>query len=171
MKKEIKFKIMMKTPYMYDFLLRNAYEGFKGIVGIIISVGAFILYIKGYGGEDRFMNGLLLVIAALLVLNPFYLYYKALKQVKLNKCFQEPLNYTVNQEGITVGQGTEEGTIPWDAIATVKKTRKSILVYLSKRVAYIFPKDELKEEYDSFIEMLKVNLPEHCVKGIIDRTR
>lgn len=140
---------------MYDFLMKNAYMGLKGIVGVVISVGALILYLKGFGGNDNFMNALLLIIAALMVLNPFYLYYKALKQVKLNKSFQEPLNYTVNNDGITVGQGSEEGTIPWESVAYVLETRKSILVYLSKRIAYIFPKEELQAEYSSFKQMIK----------------
>ena len=140
---------------MYDFIMKNAYMGFKGIVGIIISVGALILYLNGFGGNDSFMNAILLIIAALMVFNPLYLYYKALKQVKLNKTFQEPLNYTINDKGITVGQGSEEGTIPWDSVAYVIETRKSILVYLSKRIAYIFPKEELQEEYSSFKQMIR----------------
>lgn len=163
MKKEIKFQVMMRVPYMYDFLMKNAYQGAKGIVGIIISMGALVLYLKGYGGNDNFMNGLLIVIAALMVVNPFYLYYKALKQVKLNKNFQEPLNYTVSEEGIKIGQGTEEGTIPWDAVMMVNETRKSVLVYLSKRIAYIFPKDELKENYEPFKEAVKEQAI-HCKK-------
>lgn len=154
-RKEIKFQVLVKVPYMYDFLMKNAYQGMKGIVGVIISVGALILYLEGVGGNDSFMNTLLIIIAALMVVNPFYLYYKAIKQVKLNKSFQEPLNYIVNDEGIKVGQGTEEGTIPWDAVAYVVETRKSILVYLSKRIAYIFPEEELKEEYSSFKQMIR----------------
>lgn len=164
MKKEVKFQVLVKVPYMYDFLMKNAYQGLKGIVGVIISVGALVLYLKGFGGNDDFMNGLLLVIAALMVVNPFYLYYKAWKQVKLNKSFQEPLNYTVNDAGITVGQGEEEGTIPWNAVVMVTETRKSVLVYLSKRNAYIFPKEELKENYDEFKEMLKLHVDARCIK-------
>lgn len=164
MKKEVKFQVMVKVPYMYDFLMKNAYQGLKGIVGIIISVGALILYLKGFGGNDSFMNALLIIIAALMVVNPFYLYYKAFKQVKLNKSFQEPLNYKVNEEGITVGQGTEEATIPWDAVVTVTETGKSVLVYLSKKIAYIFPKNELKENYDPFKEMIREHVAADYLK-------
>lgn len=160
MKKEIKFQVLVKVPYMYDFLMKNAYQGLKGIVGVIISLGALVLYLKGFGQNDDFMNGLLIFVAALMVLNPFYLYYKAFKQVKLNKSFQEPLNYTVNEEGITVGQGEEEGTIPWDSVSFVTETRKSILVYLSKKIAYIFPKQELNENYEDFKVVLREQVEE-----------
>lgn len=160
MKKEIKFKVLVKVPYMYDFLMKNAYQGIKGIAGIIISLGALILYLKGFGGDDSFLNALLIIVAAMMVLNPFYLYYKAYKQVKLNKSFQEPLDYTINKEGITVGQGDEEGLIPWEAVATVIETRKSLLVYTSKRSAFIFPKDELAEEYDAFKQIIRENIEE-----------
>ena len=155
MKKEIKFQVLVKVPYMYDFIMKNAYMGLKGIVGFVISIGALVLYLKGFGGNDSFMNGILLVIAALMVFNPIYLYYKALKQVKLNKNFQEPLNYTVNNDGITVGQGEEEGTIPWDLVAYVVESRKSVFVYLSKRIAYIFPKEELHEQYNCFKQIIR----------------
>lgn len=164
MEKEIKFQVMMKVPYMFDFLMKNAYQGIKGIAGIAVSVGAFILYLKGFGNGDALMNALLIVIAVLMVINPPYLYYKALKQVKLNKNFQKPLNYTVNDAGITVGQETEEGTIPWDAVVYVTETRKSVLIYFSKRIAYIFPKDELNENYDAFKEMVKAKVPAQCIK-------
>jgi len=164
MKNEIRFQVMMKVPYMYDFLMENAYQGIKGIAGIIVSVGALILYLQGFGGDDTFTKVLLIVLAALMVVNPPYLYYKALKQVKLNKVFQEALNYTVDEEGIKVGQGTEEGTIPWDAVVYVTETRKSVLVYLSKRVAYIFPKAELNENYEPFKEMIKAKVPAQYIK-------
>lgn len=166
MKNEIKFQVTMKVPYMYEFLMKNAYQGIKGIAGILVSAGAFVLYLNGFGGNDSFMNTLLLIIAALMVFNPFYLYYKALKQVKLNQVFQEPLNYMVNDEGIAVGQGEENAMIPWDAVVRVTETRKSTLVYLSKQIAYIFPKDELSNNYEPFKEMIKEHVPAEYRKRI-----
>ena len=158
MKKEEKFQVSMTVPYVYNFMMKNAYQGFKGIAGILVSVGAFVLYLMGFGKDDDFTNMLLIIIPALMVLNPIYLYYKAYKQVKLNPSFHKPLNYIVNEVGITVGQGTEEGTIPWDNIVRVVETKKSTLVYISRKIAYIFPKEELKDQYEPFKALIRENV-------------
>lgn len=166
MKDEIKFKVQMKVSYMYDFVMRTAYEGMKGISGVIISVGAFILYINGYGGNDSFLNTMLIVITALMFVNPVFLYYRAAKQVKLSPVYQNPLYYTADATGITIQQGEVENKITWDGVMMVKKTRKNILVFGDRKHALIFPKEELGEAYEPFLQILKENLPEHCVKKL-----
>lgn len=151
MEKEIKFQVLMKVTDMYNFLLRHAYGGYQGIIGIVISVGAFSLYLSGFGKGDSFSTLLLIVMSSLFtIIQPLHLYYKAAKQVKLNPVFREPLNYKVNQEGITVGQGEEEGLMPWEDIVKVIETKRSVIIYLSRINAYIFPKRELGEQYEAF---------------------
>lgn len=150
---------------MYDFILKNAYGGSRGIAGISVSVIAFLLYLSGFAKQDTMLQSILIFLAALVVLNPMYLYYRAIKQVKLNPSFKEPLNYSVDEMGITVGQGTETGTIPWEAVASVIETKKNVFIYLSKRNAYLFPKEQLKEQYNVFKQMIREHVdPIRCRK-------
>jgi len=165
MGKEIKFQVLIKVADMYNFLLCHAYAGYQGIVGILISVGAFALYLSGFGKGDSFATLLLILMSALFtIIQPLHLYYKAAKQVKLNPVFREPLNYKVNKEGITVGQGEEEGLMLWQDIVKVMETKRSVIIYLSRINAYIFPKRELGEQYETFKNFIKENLEEKCRK-------
>lgn len=159
MKEEIKFSVLLKVSHMYDFLLRHAYRGYRGMIGIIISIGALVLYLNGFGQGDRVQNVLLILMASLFtIINPIHLYYKAFKQVKLNETFRKPLNYKVSKDGITVGQGEEEGQMPWEEIMRVVETRKSMIIYISNVIAYIFPKECLGTEYEPFKKMIKDNI-------------
>lgn len=160
MNQEANFQILMKVNDMYRFLIRHAYIGTSGVINLIISGGAFILFLVGAGGNSGVSNGMLLLIAALFtIINPIYLYYKAAKQVKLTPMFLKPLEYIINDEGILVCQGDEKLTIKWEQIRKVIEAKKDFYVYLSPTRAYILP----KEQYDNQVEVVKELIKKHVV--------
>ena len=162
MKKEVDFQVKMKPFYMYDFLLHHAYRGMQGVIGIIVTAVGLALLCFGFGRGDTTATVLLTLMTCMFpVINPIYLYYKAFKQVKLNKIFQEPLHYIVNDEGITIQQGTEEAVIPWTEVGNVIETKTSVIIYLSRIIGYIFPKKCLGEDCEMFKELIK----EHVEKA------
>lgn len=71
--------------------------------------------------------------------------------------FQEPLLYTLNDEGIKIQQKEEEAQITWDDVSKVKESGKSIFVYTSPLSAFIFPKNQ----YDNQVEEVKQIIKEH----------
>lgn len=147
--RELRFSVQMRIKDMYRFLLHHGYSGISGVINLLITVGAIALLILGVG--DTTTAKVMLVIVALLfsVINPVYLYYKAAKQVKLTPMFAKPLDYLINEEGITVSQGEEQLLIEWKDLRRAVETNKDFYIYLSLTRAYIFPKTAVKEEMAS----------------------
>lgn len=158
---EAKFQVQMKIHDMFRFLIRHAYVGMAGVVNLVISGGAFVLFIMGAGGESAFGNAMLLLIAALFtIINPIFLYYKAVKQVKMTPMFTKPLDYIVNSTGVLVCQGEEELLMEWDQVCKVIETSKDFYLYLSLTRAYILPKDQ----YQTQVEIVRDVIQSH-IKG------
>lgn len=158
MNQEAKFQILMNVKDMYRFLMRHAYIGISGVINLIISGGAFVLYLMGAGGNSKVSNGILLIVAALFtIINPIYLYYKAAKQVKLTPMFLKPLDYKINDPGVFVSQGEEKLSIEWEQIRKVIETKKDFYIYLSPTRAYILP----KEQYEDKVEVVKDLIRKH----------
>lgn len=165
MEEVLKFNISLRVMDMYRFLMKHAYRGISGAANIVISGGAFVLYLTGVGKGDDFARLMLLLIAALFtVINPVYLLYKAAKQVKLTPMFQKPLEYTIDSKGILVKQGEEELPMLWEEVRKVIETKKDIYIYLSLTRAYIFPKEFYKNDIDTFKELLTNHLNDKICK-------
>lgn len=148
MDKEIDISIQIKVKDMFYFLMRHNYSGFSGIFGLIISVGALILFFVGVGGVDNLKNGVLLVIAALfLIINPFLLYVKAAGQVKRNPMFRKSLRYHFDQQGIIVSQDEQELPLLWEDLKKVVETGGHLILYITAIHAYILPKEQFAQEY------------------------
>lgn len=158
MEQEVKFQVEIRVQDMYRFLMRHAYYGLSGIINLIISGGAFVLFLLGKGTGSPFGNAMLLLIAALFtIINPIFLYYKAAKQVKLTPMFKKPLDYIINDKGITVRQGEEELPIEWTHVYKVIETNKDFYIYLSLTRAYILPKNQYTDKVELVKKLLQIH--------------
>lgn len=152
--REIRFSVIMKVKDMYRFLMHHGYSGMSGIINLVISGGALVLLLAGFGDSTTAKVMLGIVAALFTVINPVYLYYKAAKQVKLTPMFAKPLEYMVDESGITVSQGEESLQVAWVELRRVVETGKDFYVYLSLTRAYIFPKTELAGKQEEFRAMV-----------------
>lgn len=160
---EIVFSYQTKVSDMYRFLMMYSYQGFRGIVNLMISIGAIVLLIYGADDGYAFNKALLILIAALFtIINPILLYLKAAKQVKLTPMFQQPLNYTVNEQGISVKLKEEEMALAWPDVYKIVETRKDFYFYMSFNRAHILPKEGYVEQCDTMRELIR-----KYAKGII----
>lgn len=156
MDQEVRFQTKVEVQDMYRFLMRHAYIGMSGVINLIISIGALVLFFTGAGGDSTVSNVLLLIIAAMFtVINPIYLYYKAAKQVKLTPMFLKPLEYVLNEKGILVRQEKEELLMEWDQVRKVLETKKDFYIYFSLTRANILPKNQLGDDVGRIREFLK----------------
>ncbi len=154
--KAVAFTYQTKVKDMYRFMIYYSYYGFRGIVNLIISIGAIILLINGADEGYAFNKALLIIIASLFtVINPIQLYLKAAKQVKLTPMFQQPLDYKVNEEGISVRLKEEEMTLAWEDIYKIVETRKDFYFYTSINRAHILPKEGYQEQCELMRELVR----------------
>lgn len=142
---------------LYDYMLMHTYNSAAGLIG---SAFGAVLIIYALGRHEW----LFLVLGiVMLVYLPWTLFVKSRRQA-LSPMFQEPLHYLLDEEGLTVSQGEEEGKMAWSDMYKAVSTSKSIILYTSPVNATIFPKRDLGDKKMAVIEMISTHLSPAKVK-------
>lgn len=154
----IKLTVKIEAGDLYDYMLRHSYNSPAGIIGSALAAVAIL-----YALASRYWMLLVLGIV-LLVYLPWTLFIRSRRQVLNNPGFQEPLQYTLNDEGLTVSQGEEEAVMAWEDMYKAVSTGRSIILYTSRVSATIFPKRQLGDRKAAVIEMISTHMPPEKVK-------
>lgn len=156
----IKIKVQMTEKAMYHFLLHNYYSKFSGIFGTALGIFVFALAVLS-GVEGNYSTtvlfGFLTVI--LLFMEPFSLKSAAKRQIKNSEMFQKPLIYTFSEEGLSVEQDEEKAMNNWDNFMKIVATKQIMILYVTRVRAIIIPKEDLKDDYQAVVEIIKKNVP------------
>ena len=99
-----------------------------------------------------------------LIVNPINLKNRAKAQVKHSEMFQKPLEYEFTEEGIIVRQDGLEATSAWGEFEKAINTNQSIVLYITRMRALIFPKKSMGEEYEAIVKMIHTHMPPAKVK-------
>ncbi len=154
----IKLTVKIEAGDLYDYMLRHSYNSPAGIIGSALAAVAIL-----YALASRYWMLLVLGIV-LLVYLPWTLFIRSRRQVLNNPGFQEPLQYTLNDQGLTVSQGEEEAVMAWEDMYKAVTTGRSIILYTSRVSATIFPKRQLGDQKAAVIEMISTHMPPEKVK-------
>lgn len=154
----IKLTVKIEAGDLYDYMLRHSYNSPAGIIGSALAAVAIL-----YALASRYWMLLVLGIV-LLVYLPWTLFIRSRRQVLNNPGFQEPLQYTLNDQGLTVSQGEEEAVMAWEDMYKAVSTGRSIILYTSRVSATIFPKRQLGDQKAAVIEMISTHMPPEKVK-------
>jgi len=161
----VKITVKMTESYMYDFFLYNTYTSMSGMLGPVVGVVALIIAINSYinGGVMAAMPAVLIAIL-FLVINPVTLKSRAKMQVQQSEMFKKPLEYEFNETGITVRQDELEAVNEWSEFVKAVSTQKSLILYLNRVRALIFPKECMGEHYEEVMKMIHTHMPPSKVK-------
>ena len=88
------------------------------------------------------------------VIQPVFLLNQARKQAKRNKAKLEPFQYQIDSQGITISQGEAKQTAPWDHFVRIVETKSQYFVYSDRVHAFIFPKDRIDIDSETFDEKI-----------------
>ncbi len=135
----VTFKVKMTTGILYDYMLHHAYSGAGAILGTCFGILGVVAFT-----QTRYPLYLVLGIMLIFYL-PLTLAQRAVNQMANNPAFKEPLEYTLDQNGITVRQGSRSENIGWDKCTKATSTRQSIILYTGKNNASILPRKDLGE--------------------------
>ena len=152
---EIKFKIALKVNDLYYFMMHHYYSKPAGIIGLVLSIGSLVLLITRWNVTDATAKMLYFIIALLftviyLLLRrviTLMLLTKAKAQIQRNKSLGGGLEYILSDEHLSVCLGEERADVGWNQIIRVKDNGRELLVYMTAARAYIWPKDQLGEQY------------------------
>lgn len=157
--KEVKFSVQITVKDMFVFLMQHSYRGVSLLADAVITFGAIGLLLAGFGKGDPVKTAALIFAALLFtVVHPIQLYTRARKQVKKNDVFKKPINYMVNDEGITMNQDAENQSFTWADVYQVKEYKSHIFVYTGRVYACIWPKRSFAERESEIREMFRKHL-------------
>lgn len=163
--KEIKLSIKIQSGDMHHFLVQQNYTHFSGWFGVLISTAAVVMLLLNYKTNSSSANILLALIGALfLIIQPIQLKLSAAQKVNMIPMFKEPLEYTLNDEGIKIQQKEEEAQVTWEDVYKVVESKKSIFAYTSRNSAFIFPKAQFKEQVEAVKDIIQEHVKEDKCK-------
>lgn len=149
-KEKIEFSVKMTAKEVYRFMMYHVYHGLSGIFGVCVSLIALIfLFVSFDSMPDQTRAILILVAAWFVIIDPIILFFRSRGQVKRNKSYQKPLQYRLDESGVTVSQDELEQTVPWENLMKIIETKTQYLVYSSKVHAFVFPKEAVGENSDA----------------------
>ena len=159
--KEVKFSVQITVKDMFAFLMHHSYRGASLIADAIVTFGAIGMLLAGFGKGDPVKTVALILVALLFtVVHPLQLYNRARKQVKNNEVFKLPLDYVLNDEGITLSQGEQSQSITWADVYQVREYKSQILVYTGRIYAFVWPKSALSQCENEVRALFKKHLSE-----------
>ena len=94
-----------------------------------------------------------------LVINPENMKIRAGEQVKRTPMFQKPLTSELNEDGVKVTQDDQSAENSWEDFRKVISTNKSIIMFITKKRAIIFPKESLGEQYAEVVKVIAAYVP------------
>lgn len=152
----IGFDIKTGEDDMKNFVLYHNYRCASGVLGLALSVAALVYLIIGFNSMDNVMRIALVFIGLLFtVVNPCMLSYKAKRQVRTNEGFKLPIHYGMTASYLILTQGEQWVQVPWKNIYKIVDTRRSIVIYVSRMRAYVWPKDQLGGQFDEVMVLLR----------------
>ena len=161
----VKINVDMKEEYMVDFMLRHTYRSFSGIAGLVIGVGAAMLAFSVIGkGDYQAAFPQLLIAILFLVVTPRNTIKRAQQQVQKSEMFQNTLEYEFSEEGVTVRQNGVESLTEWNEFHKAIETQKSVILYVTRLRAIIFPKPWMGEQYPAVVKKIREHMPAGKVK-------
>ena len=154
----VELTVKINAGDLYDYMLMHTYNSAAGLLGS--GFGAVLVI---YALSTQQWMFLVLGIIMLVYL-PWTLFLKSRRQILSNPTFQEPLQYILDEEGLTVSQGEVSEKLAWGDMYKAVSTNKSIILYTSPVNATIFPKRDMGEKKTAVIEMISTHMPPAKVK-------
>lgn len=161
----VNFDVKMTEEYMYDFMLYHNYTHASGLISAMVGVlalGVAIQYILD--GNMQYFCVWILCAILLLFINPYTMKTRAKSQVRNTEMFQKTLEYELTETGITVRQDEAEATTEWSEVTKAVSTQKSLILYLGRVRALIFPKKCMGDEYEEVMKMIHTHVAPNKVK-------
>lgn len=154
----LELTIKIEAGDLYDYMLMHSYNSPAGLIG---SAFGALLIVFAFATQQWIFIVLGLVMLLYL---PWTLFIKSRSQILSNPSFQEPLGYTLDEEGLTVSQGEAEEKMAWEDMHKAVSTGRSIILYTSRVNATLFPKRQLGDKKAAVIEMISTHMPPAKVK-------
>ena len=154
--KEISLHSEVEVKDLFEFMMDFNYKCLRGVLTVLFSIACIVGVIIFWGKLSGVQRGVIIFIPILfLVISPMEYYLRDKRQKK--KSFSQATDYVMNEEGITIKVGEEEGKLQWSDIVRVKTTKNLLLIYTSPVMSFIIPKRQIEDKFDTLKNILENN--------------
>ncbi len=161
----IEFDITLTEKDMYRFNMYQTYSGFQGWLSIAVSVLAFVLAVRTFGDVEPLYTAVYVGFGVVfLIYLPVTLWLRSRQSLAASEVLRGTLHYAVGEEGFVVSQGEESATLPWTMVYKLVATKRNVLVYSTRRNAYVIPREQLGEAYGRLRELASEKLERYRLK-------
>ena len=161
----IKFNVKITENDIVNFQLYHSRTHTVGIVSLVAILGCLGLSVWNATMMNISDAMMFVVCAGILYFFPRQqLKAKAKRQVKNSEMFQKELEYEFNETGFITRQGDLEVPNEWLGVEKVVSTKRSVIIYMSRVRAIIFPKRCIGEHYEDLLTLIRENVPKDKVK-------
>ena len=152
--------------YHFAYETEKVMEGLSnGLIGAIFGVVVLGLGIRAMAQGDYTAGMMFFFFAAVfLVMTPLTLKSKAKAQVKTTPMFQKPITYELTEEGITISQEDQQTEVKWEEFQKAVSTNRTLILYITRVRALVFPKEALGEQYTAAVQMISTHMAPAKVK-------
>lgn len=162
---QAEFEIRLKPEDLYRFNMYQMYTGIHGWISIVLGIAVLILAVRTYGAVEMTYTLLYAVFGILfLFYAPVTLKLRSKKLIAASEELSKPLHYVVDEEGFKVSQGEASAVLAWNQIYKMVATKRNILVYSSRKNAYVIPREQLGENYQTLAKLANEKLEKFRVK-------
>lgn len=151
----VKIEITMTRKALSHYLFAHAYKNFSGILSLLISIAILVLGVRNIVLHGEATTSVLYIVVGVILLchTPLTIFLSTKKQMR--EGFGKPITYILEEERLLVEAGGQQVEYDWKDLIRVTKQWGNVLVHSGYRNAFIWPLEELGDQYGPVIDMLK----------------
>ena len=158
--------IKLDAKDLFRFNMMQAYRGMQGSLSIILPILIFAYAVTSYGsvsiGSTLVYIGLGIMF---LVYVPVSLWLRVNKTVKdENNALSKSIHYEFEEESSRVSVGEESVEFKWENIFQMKTSGNLLLLYTNRINAYIFPLEQVGNQYESLSKLAHSKLEKYRIR-------
>ena len=162
---ELQLDIQLKEKDLYRFNLFQTYTSSQGIVSIVLAILGVIMAVTSFEGGNIGYGVMSVAFSVIILLYiPISLRGRVKLTLKNNEVLAGVLHYHFTEKEIKVTSGEDSGELPWKQIYKMIDTKHNVLIYSGRRNAYVLPKDQIGDNYETLKAIAKKVLEPHRVK-------
>ena len=167
---KVGFEVKMSKEILFEFLIYHTYRGIKGIlllaVGVICWIAAIVSFILG---QTTWGLVLVFIFVFCLLIIPIILWFSAREQMQMSSVYRMPIQYSLEKDGLEVVSGEKKKLFSWKDMSNVLITPKLLVLYRGSQTAFMFPKEDIGIQKDSFMKIVTNVLGEQRIEDASKR--
>lgn len=165
---KLELNVRLTQKQYYHFNLYHCYHSFNGFLGNFLGLLCMLYGVFGIVNRGSYTTVQIIFFfvfgVVVLVYNPVALYLRSKNRFLQNPVMKDAVTYVFSESGIRLKQGEVEEEMQWENIFCIRKTKESMIFYLTKYNANIIPLCEMDGKYEEVCSYISKYAEKRVVK-------